>query len=576
MRVILQASTKDVLEQNRLHTPAGSVLQISSFIDPSSTTSPIAPSGDVTVTLRGLTLRNGLSQAGGAIYNLGNLTIYTSTLTENAAYNQLGSNGLPLGGREAKGGAIYNTGRLTLIRTTISGNQSEYYGGALYNDGARVATASMMLQASTLIDNRAARLPSGYLVGITANGLLPATLLVYSGDQIRFENQTAQARILTLSSAIGVTCQSNGALDKVQVPAVGQGYSAPLICTKTASGNAVLTARDADNAAFSMMLTIVPVTYITQGHVLYRTSGNVTLQQSVLFYSEAEGSTCARSDGIGIPSIISHGYNLISDGNVTDLSKLCLTEPATTDQVKLTQAQANQFGPLQDNNQIDFAQNTISGYTYSHAPLPSSTALDAIPPEQCTTVGLTPAAVVVLPVDDSTTQLADQTVTPGTIMVWQNNRTTTTSPEGVTIALNSDLVAVQLVPVAVGAQSAEVQFATLGRVAYKVYDNRTRQAIALGAVVVSTAPQAMDQRGVTLPQRGHIAYRCDIGAVEFSPWVVGQPIVRNALSRTWMISTSTSKPMPTPAQAGRASKHQASPVAAGKGRTSRPPLQHKE
>lgn len=528
VRVILQASTKDVLEQNRLRTPAGSVLQISSFIDPSRTTSPIAPSGDVTVTLRGLTIRNGLSQAGGAIYNLGNLTIYTATLTANAAYNQLESNGVPRSGREAKGGAIYNAGRLTLVRTTVSGNQSEYYGGALYNDGARVATAAITLQASTLLDNRAARLPSGYMVGITAeNGFVPSTLPIFSGDQIRFENQTAQARTLTISSAAGVTCQSNGTLDKVQVPAIGQGYSAPLICTKTTAGNAVLTVRDADNTLFSMTLTIAPITHIPLGHVLYRTGGNVTLQQSILFYSEAEGSTCARADGIGIAPIVSRGYNIISDGNVTDLSKLCLTEPAATDQVKLTQAQANQFGPLQDNNQIDFEKNSISGYTDSHAPQPGSTALDAIPPEQCIAVGgQTPAAVVVAPIGESTTQLADQAVAPGTVIVWQNDRTTSASPEGVTIALNSGLVTVQLLPVAVGAQSAEVQFTEPGRIVYQVYDNRTRQAIALGAVVVSNASQAMDQRGVALPQRGRTAYRCDIGAVEFSPWVVGQPMPR--------------------------------------------------
>jgi len=40
-------------------------------------------------------------------------------------------------------------------------------------------------------------------------------------------------------------------------------------------------------------------------------------------------------------------------------------------------------GDLQDNNQIDFEGDKVSGYSYTHALLPTSPAIDLAPPEAC-------------------------------------------------------------------------------------------------------------------------------------------------------------------------------------------------
>ena len=145
VRAILQASDDTIREQRaRLDAQqvtglSGSVLTTQSY-DPTNTS--IVPGSNVTVTLRGLTIQHGLARQGGGIYNLGTLNVYTSTIADNAAANQLDGSGSVVAGEEARGGGIYNAGTLNLERSTISGNQSEYYGGALYTRGQSRAPAA--------------------------------------------------------------------------------------------------------------------------------------------------------------------------------------------------------------------------------------------------------------------------------------------------------------------------------------------------------------------------------------------------------------------------------------------------
>ncbi len=78
------------------------------------------------LALRGLTLTDGSSSAGGAILNSGTVTITNSTLSSNITTNS--------------GGAIYNSGgTVTITGSTLSGNTvTAGDGGAIYNIGGTV------------------------------------------------------------------------------------------------------------------------------------------------------------------------------------------------------------------------------------------------------------------------------------------------------------------------------------------------------------------------------------------------------------------------------------------------------
>ncbi len=87
------------------------------------------------VRLEGLTLSRGLgTQAGGAIYNAGELQIERCVITNNSG----GSSGwgVDTGG---PGGGIYNTGRMTLRYSVVTGNSSGWgsggNGGGIFNAG---------------------------------------------------------------------------------------------------------------------------------------------------------------------------------------------------------------------------------------------------------------------------------------------------------------------------------------------------------------------------------------------------------------------------------------------------------
>ena len=87
-------------------------------------------------TLTGVAMVNNLAEAqGGAIFNIGTLSMNKNTLAGNTAL---------MGGALANGG----TGTATLINTTVSGNAASVKGGGLINDGVMTAT-SITVTANT-------------------------------------------------------------------------------------------------------------------------------------------------------------------------------------------------------------------------------------------------------------------------------------------------------------------------------------------------------------------------------------------------------------------------------------------
>ena len=292
VRAILQASARTVSEQRRLDEYAGTTLTVQGY---GFTATSFEPSGTVTATLSGLTIRQGAARLGGGVHNRGNLTIDSCTIEGNAATMSAHS-ATDIFGR---GGGIYNSGQLTLVRSTVSGNRAEYYGGALYNDGAAAAGAAVT--ASTLANNLASPLPDQYLVAVTNAGLAiggaaGSALTTNSGDEVRFENQTGQSHTLTVPTPpAGVSCDRNS----IDVPSMGAGLSVPLICTTDATVSApetrVVTVKDTQYN-LTLTLTVNPPGYTPDGATLFQAGASVTTLDRSILYSPGAIRTCARHD----------------------------------------------------------------------------------------------------------------------------------------------------------------------------------------------------------------------------------------------------------------------------------------
>ncbi|MBC8447965.1 MAG: right-handed parallel beta-helix repeat-containing protein [Chloroflexi bacterium] len=504
VRAILQASERTIREQHHVLTEtqasglSGTVLTVQAYY-PVTSTGSIAVTGDVTVTLTGLTMRHGLSRQGGGVYNVGHLHVIRSTISENAAVNEL-QDGITVT-VEAQGGAIYNLGQLTLERSTISGNRSEFYGGAIYTVGSDSQDASVDVVASTIANNKAEKLPRQHVINITDAGFDPSAPTVDSGDEIQFQDRTAEKHWLEVPKGQGCTPEG-----LIEVPRMGAGLSEPLICT-VSQGQVIVTVRDRDNPALSIQIEVNALSFKPQAHAIYATGrGDVTVARSIVVHSAGSGDNC-EAQGL-YASIGSGKYNLVSDStcNLTDDTDLRPGQEGYGDV---------ELGPLQDNNAIDHEDNLITGYTYSHALRPGSPAIDYIPPDPDVCGAASQHTINIASGN------LDLTIEAGDIVQW------TTNTVSRTIALNDGEANANLVAVPAGGSSRDVQLAEVGDYPYRVYKNDSRAEIAHGTIEVQSRTRETDQRGTTLPQRGTGGtYYCDVGAYEFSPWVVGQPLPR--------------------------------------------------
>ncbi|MHC5937343.1 beta strand repeat-containing protein [Nostoc sp.] len=125
----------------------------------------------VTSAINGLTITNTYDGAGGggAISNLGVLTLSNSTITGNSAGNTTDINGAYLLGQ---GGGIYNTGSLTVNHSIISKNTANSGGGGIYNTG------SLTVNHSSITDNTASS--SGGGIDSSYNNANTITTINYS------------------------------------------------------------------------------------------------------------------------------------------------------------------------------------------------------------------------------------------------------------------------------------------------------------------------------------------------------------------------------------------------------------
>ena len=232
-----------------------------------------------------------------------------------------------------------------------------------------------------------------------------------------------------------------------------------------------------------------------------------------MVHRQGAGDNCE----FGTPATIDSLGDNVTDDRSCNLSTV--GGDVVWDSGPVEASQGGWLGELQDNNRIEFEGHTVSGTTYSHALLPNSPAIDLAPPEAC---GVAPLETVALSSAD-----LNLTLQAGDVVKW-------THTAARTIALKDGEVDAVLVPVPANGSSREVQFNTPDSYPFVVYD-ADRQVVGSGAIEVEPRPdRGTDQRGVPAPQRGSPlrvdgaggTYRCDSGAYEFQPWVVGQPLPR--------------------------------------------------
>ena len=148
-----------------------------------------------TVSISGLTIRNGQGGEGGAILNADTviLTIINSTLSGNTA-------GL--------GGGVFNSGTLAIINSTFSSNMASE-GGGIYNSGSGVLTISN----STFSGNAASETGGGvFNIGTlqVANSTVSDNSAAFlAGGVLNFNNLEIGNTILN-RGASGVSIYSNG------------------------------------------------------------------------------------------------------------------------------------------------------------------------------------------------------------------------------------------------------------------------------------------------------------------------------------------------------------------------------
>jgi hypothetical protein len=108
---------------------------------------------NTTALIAGVTLTGGSQSSGGAIYNLGTLTLNSDTLENNSAQY---------------GGAIYNNnGTLTVVNSTLSADSALEHGGAIYNSGGALAVENSTISGNTSNEYGGGIFSAGYGPGST-------------------------------------------------------------------------------------------------------------------------------------------------------------------------------------------------------------------------------------------------------------------------------------------------------------------------------------------------------------------------------------------------------------------------
>lgn len=257
-----------------------------------------------TLTLTGISISQSSGARGGGINNWGTLTVNDSLIANNTSCCGLAA------------GGIWNAGTMTVHKSTFVGNEGYYDGGGIFSGGPT------SVDGSTFLNNHADHGAGGGIYG----GGAPSTPVT-----------------VTNSTFLGNTAASNGGGVSDGGGAYGGGGTL-LIANSTFSGNGA--GGGGDIANFS----------------------NLTLKSTILANSSLTGGDCYAGGG----TTTSTGYNISDDGS-------CSGFMTAIGDVNNTPAGFDPSG-LQSNG----------GPTQTIALLSTSPAVDSIPTSACTDVNGNP------------------------------------------------------------------------------------------------------------------------------------------------------------------------------------------
>ncbi len=159
-----------------------------------------------TVDATGVTIRNHEAKYRGAIFNVSGNVIWRDGTIEGSTVTMTPFNLTEADATDDRaGGAIYNLDELTLARTTVELNESSEYAGGLYLGPASSAT----LDGVTLQANNAAAF-DGNLLREVNSGVGPGQLTVTGGTQIGSTAPDLDSFVVDLTppSPLGLTTQA--------------------------------------------------------------------------------------------------------------------------------------------------------------------------------------------------------------------------------------------------------------------------------------------------------------------------------------------------------------------------------
>lgn len=324
-------------------------------------------SSDLNVVISGMTITNGLDNAGGAIRNDESLTILDSLISNSSS---------PIG---FGGGGILNNGDvLTIERSTITGNTSNFGGGILNRSGG-----TLILNLTQVSANMADVNATSTGAGISRQGNAFIT------DSIIFDN-------IAYASGGGINNQGAMSINRTTISGnLGNSAGGGGINNSSTDAFVILNSTIAFNT-----------TALGNGAGIRNTRGIIDITNSTIAFNTVpvgSGGGILNQGGV-IPSIINIKNSLVvgntapTDPNCSDIfagSTINDVGNNISDNVIDDCAvffdgafvTPNMLGSLQDNGWFGLTLDLLT------PPGPSNPAVDGVPAGQCTDQAMTPMTI---------------------------------------------------------------------------------------------------------------------------------------------------------------------------------------